>query len=115
MTSIPVPDPSQAHKHYTEVLGFAGIDEGGVLAGNHISGFIGLRWEMTSSLYVTPNVQYFYGDRFEPDNRIVSQTFGFGLDLDYNSPIGPINLIIGYSAYTDRLDLNFGLGFRHIL
>jgi len=22
MTSIPVPDPSQAHKHYTEVLGF---------------------------------------------------------------------------------------------
>jgi len=95
--------------------GFAGINEGGILAGNHISGFIGLRWEMTSSLYVTPNVQYFYGDRFEPDNRIVSQTFGFGLDLDYNSPIGPINLIIGYSGYTDRLDLNFGLGYRHIL
>ena len=100
-------------KSYT--FGFAGINEGGIIAGNHISGFLGLRWEMTSSIYVTPNVQYIYGDRFDPDDINIIDAFGFGIDLDYNSPIGPINLILGYSNYTSRLDLNFGLGFRHIL
>ena len=112
LDSYRVGGPRQT-KAYT--YGFSGINDAGLLVGNHIYGKAAIRWQFMPSLYLSPNVQYLIGERYNLDSIENIQTYGVGLDLGYNSPIGPVSLSLGYADSFDRLEVNFGLGYRHIL
>lgn len=103
--------PSQT-KH--DVYGFIGVDDGALLVGDHISGELSLRYQLNTILYVSPTVQYLYGESYRLNGHSTMHVGGVGLALDYDSPIGPVSLSIGYSDQKDELDMNFGLGYRHI-
>jgi len=99
------------------VYGFNGIDDSELILGNHISAKYALRFHISSSIYLSPVIQYIYGEdylsyAFERE-RYVS-TFGYGINMGLDSPIGPIVMDIGYSGMRDSPIINLGFGFRHI-
>jgi len=99
------------------VYGFTGIEDSELLMGDHISLKYALRFHASSSLYLSPVVQYIYGDNYLSrayDIEDVISTFGYGIQAGLNSPIGPIVLDVGYSGLRDNIVINLGFGFRHL-
>ena len=99
------------------VYGFTGLDESELLLGNHISAKYAMRIHMSSSFYLSPVVQFAFGEdylsyAYNRDHTI--STFGYGVQAGLNSPIGPIVLDIGYSDFNSKPLINLGFGFRHI-
>ena len=101
----------------TLTYGFLGINDSELLVGSHISGKFGFRFQLKGELYLSPAVQYLYG------NDVLAATFrrpetvsvlGGGLTLGLNSPIGPVSVDFGYSTLKKEVVINLGLGYRHI-
>lgn len=97
--------------------GFMGLNDSELLIGSHLSGRIGLRFQLKGELYMTPAIQYIYGE------NALAATYGTenlhsivagGLSLGYNSPIGPVSVDFGFSDHREEVVINLGLGYRHI-
>lgn len=102
-------------KAYT--FGFMGLEESELIVGDHIALRAGLRFLLSDWLYISPTVQYLYGEdylanAFERDDRVSVLGLGFAFGID--SPIGPVYLDLGYTNFTGELNVNLGIGFRHI-
>jgi len=100
------------------VYGFLGLDDSELIAGDHLSFRYGLRFQIKSALYIIPAIQYFNGDNYlsYAFNEDVKISFlSYGIIFGFNTPIGPLVLDIGYADKTDRMVVNFGIGYRHIL
>ena len=100
-----------------QTLGFVGIEESEFLVGDHVSGQFGFRFKLKDTFFITPSVHYLYGLDFlsyvyERDKNI--SLLGFGIQLGLDTPIGPISFDAGYSNLTDEINLNLGVGYRHI-
>jgi NTE family protein len=107
--------PSQEKER---VYGFIGLSDSELIAGNHISGKLGARFNFNDKVFVTPQVHYLYGTNylsyaFDAERTISLLGFGVGFGLD--TPIGPVTLDVGKTNLTDRIVANIGFGFRHIL
>ncbi len=96
------------------VYGFAGLDDAELMMGNHISSSLALRVQLLEKFYLSPILNYIYGEHYDFRRIPTVSSAGFGLGLDYNSPIGPIRFDIGYASLKERVVLNLGLGYRHI-
>jgi len=98
--------------------GFAGLDDSELIVGNHASARAALRFNLFKRLYVSPQVQYIYGEDYlsyaYETERFISE-LGYGVSLGLNTPIGPVVLEVGYSGFRSRAIATLGFGFRHIL
>jgi len=103
------------HQSKTLSYGFVGLENSEIVVSNHVSAECALRLQLRDKLYLTPLVQYIYGDLYDFISVQRISAIGAGMALDYNSPIGPISVDLGYSTYKDRVVMNLGLGYRHIL
>ena len=106
----PVQDKGQAY-------GFIGLDDSQLLLGSHVSARLELRMRLIRNLYLSPVIEVLHGDDYTSEDFGVAPNLtvlGGGLDLGYNSPIGPVHFSIGYSDLADRVILNLGIGYRHI-
>lgn len=106
--------PAQS-KDYT--YGFVGLEESEYLMGDHISAGLGMRFQIKNQFFITPTVQYLFGQdllhyAYNRDKNI--SLTGLGIQVGMESPIGPISFDMGYTNYTNELNLNLGVGFRHI-
>ena len=64
---------------------------------------------------MAPVVQYIYGEHYNFTDIAIVNDYGVGLAFDYRSPIGPITVDFGYSSIKEKVVINLGLGYRHIL
>ena len=100
------------------VYGFLGIDDAELIMANHISLRYGLRLHISSISYITPSIQYLYGQdylSFAYNTEENIDLLSYGVVLGIRSPIGPLTLDIGYAGRRDRAIINFGIGYRHVL
>ncbi len=97
--------------------GFIGLEESEYIIGDHVSIKAALRFLVRDFLYITPTVQFLYGEdylHYIYDRKLNTTLLGYGIQFGVDSPIGPISLDIGYTNKTDEFNLNLGIGFRHI-
>jgi len=102
------------HQSKAYVYGFVGLEDSEIVVGNHISGELGLRFQLKANLFLTPIIQYIYGNQYSFGQIDLISDYGAGVAFDYRSPIGPISIDFGYSSYRERVIINLGLGYRHI-
>lgn len=100
-----------------QTYGFIGLEDAELLISDHISIKGGLRYYYNDLLYITPTIQYMYGEdmlsyAYERDKYV--SMLGMGLQFGVDSPIGPVSFDVGYTNLTDEINLNLGIGFRHI-
>jgi len=97
--------------------GFVGLEESEYLMGDHISAGIGMRFQIKNQFFITPTVQYLFGQdllHYAYNREKNKSLTGLGILFGMDSPIGPITFGMGYTNYTNELNLNLGVGFRHI-
>lgn len=102
-------DQSKSH-----VYGHVGIDDSELIMGNHISARASLRLQLRPSIYLSPVVQFTYGNKYDLMTSKVVSVFGSGLAFDYDSPLGPVSVELGYSNLESRVVVNLGIGYRHL-
>lgn len=102
----------QAKSH---LFGHIGVDDSELLMGNHVSLRSALRLKLRPSIYMSPVVQFTYGDQYLLASTRNVSVLGYGLAFDYDSPLGPVSVDIGYSNLESRVIVNLGIGYRHIL
>ncbi len=99
--------------------GFTGLDDFELIMGDHISGRFGLRFSLNDKFFITPQINYLYGENFlsyaynNTDKNL--NEVGMGISLSINSPIGPVVLDIGINTDREEPIANIGFGYRHIL
>lgn len=103
------------HQTKSFVYGFVGLEDSQVLVGNHVSAELRLRFQLKQNLFMAPVVQYIYGEHYNFTDIAIVNDYGVGLAFDYRSPIGPITVDFGYSSIKEKVVINLGLGYRHIL
>lgn len=99
------------------LFGFIGLEESEFLIGDFISARLGTRFQYKQLFYFTPLVQYLYGEdllHYAFDRNKNTSLLGFGVQIGMDTPIGPVSFDLGYTNLTDELNLNLGIGFRHI-
>ncbi|MFW5793168.1 MAG: patatin-like phospholipase family protein [Bacteroidota bacterium] len=103
--------------HFLEnQITFAGLEEYGISSNSIIAGELGIRYNVWDDFYLTPIINAALFD-FEfqeitllsTDNLVI----GGGLDIGYDSAIGPINITVAYSPQTGKVlpYLNLGWSF----
>jgi len=107
--------PSQGK---TKHIGMVGFDDSELLIGSHVYLNQVLRKEIFPRFYFGVGASYIHGRNFlsyayNIDENISS--FSSGVFLGYSTPLGPIHLDLGWSNLYEKLELNMGFGFRHIL
>lgn len=98
----------------SKVYGHIGIDDSELLLGNHVSMRLAFRLQLRPSLYLSPTIQYTNGIRYKLASSSVVSVLGTGLGFDYDSPLGPVSVNVGYSSLESRVVVNFGIGYRHL-
>ncbi len=102
-------DQSKYHVH-----GHVGVDDSELILGNHVSARLALRLQLRPSIYLSPLAQYTIGERYYLNATESVSLWATGLAVDYDSPLGPISVDLGYASLTSRVVVNFGVGYRHI-
>ena len=100
------------------VYGFIGLSDSELIAGDHFSPKLALRYNLSEKLYIIPQVQYLYGNNYLSyafDQKRTVSVIGYGFGLGMNTPIGPVTIDIGMTNLSDRVVSNLGFGFRHIM
>jgi len=99
-------------------IGMVGYDDSELLIGSHVFVNQVIRQEIFPRFYAGVSASYLYGRNllsyaYNIDKNI--STFSAGALFAYSTPLGPISIDIGISDKSEVLELNLGLGFRHIL
>lgn len=99
------------------VSGFIGLEESEFLVGDHLSLKSALRMHYNDLISISPTLHFMRGIdylHFAYNRERVVSILGLGIQFGLDTPIGPISFDVGYTNQTEELNLNFGVGFRHI-
>ncbi len=98
-------------------FGLSGLDESELIYASLLYIGCNTRVKLLPNLYVEPDIYFLFGEDllhnvYGSSNFIYS--FGGGVSLSYDSPLGPISLNIGRNSRRNGAVANVGVGYRFI-
>ncbi|WP_292009471.1 patatin-like phospholipase family protein [Chryseobacterium sp.] len=91
---------------------FSGFRQREILAGSIAKVGIDIQYHLLNNLYITPTIQYAsVSDVMSPFKQATNMV-GYGLNLGYESILGPINFNISKNNYTEIWRAYFSIGFK---